>query len=574
MSLNIIGIWASDDSSSCCLLQDGVVRFTAQEKSFCENGSQKFIPVKAFHYCLDSADISITDIDCIVLCKEPEKVLETQIFKNVHRMRNKENHPFKPRLTVDKIKSFFGYNGFVTSVEHQMAHAAFSYYSSDFDEAAIMVIDTAGPWTLTFYAYGNGKEIGMFEHDTNLSAVSIMLYLIMDYLGFRKENEWYKVKLLAKGGKPVYSAKIKEFMQYLEKEKIYIYQSGAEMNEICKKYSERLTEILQIPASNAVGCVTQIHRDVARSMQLIFEELVLERAKYIYERTNLRNICIAGNLVIDSVVNMKVLEKLPFENVFVHRACDDNTCAIGAAMEEYLEQTKRLKPLKTIDNLFLGIEYSQEQIGHVLRAADMEYEDYYGREDLLLSFITDMLIEGKVVGWFQGRNGIGSVYPYTRLILADPRKQDLYGDICCALKSNDGLIPIYYTMLDNKLDKNYLNKVNCQTVTEDIKTSMTEKLTEFNHMGHLIENMLLVNLQEAPLLYKLIQNFYKSTGFPMLANTPLRLRNGENVLSLLEAIEMFITSKIDLLVIGNFVLDREKNMKPFISWLRIQFINL
>jgi len=401
----------------------------------------------------------------------------------------------------------------------------------------------------------------------------MMSSLIARYLGFKKSNEEYKVKLMAEGGRPLYSEKIKKLMIHMDEESLHIYSSSIEIDKIFEKYYERLVDVLKASPRNPTESVTKFHRDIASSMELVFQEFMIDRAKHIYKRTNMKNLCISENLALNSMTNIDISKELPFEKIFVPRTCDDSACAIGAAMEGYLEGTGRLGIVESIDNLLLGVEYSDEQIEHILCATDMEYGDYRGKEEEMLSFIEGELTKGKIVGWFQGRTGIGSGYPYTRLALADPRKLNLHKDFCSALKNNDGLIPIHYAVLDKEWKKSCASNAPCQAISENIEAFQIRGLSEIT-CSDVSERVFPVNRQRTPLLYELIQRFYSSTGCAVLANTPLKLEGDDNASSLYEAIKIFITSKIDLLVMGSFILEREKNAKPWVSWMRIQLMNL
>ncbi|SCY70875.1 carbamoyltransferase N-terminal domain-containing protein [Alkaliphilus peptidifermentans] len=557
MSLNMIGLWASNEGSSCCLLQDGVVRFCGQQKPPPENKPQQLIPIEAFNFCLKSADISITDVNCITFSEEPKKPMEF--------------HPYNsPVLTVDKIRDFFCYSGTVTSVDHQKSHAAYNYYSSALQEAAIMVIDKVGPWTLSSYGYGNGEKIEMFDIQPFPSSVAIVSSLITSYLGFKDSDE-YKVMLLSNYGKPIYAEKINQLMSYMDREFNKSLCHGG-FQKIITKYSEELTELLKAPPRNSQIPISNFHRDIASSMQLVYEEFFIDRAIYAYEKTNLSNLSIAGNLSRNSRANKRISTELPFKKVFVQQSCDDSICSIGAVMEGFLEETGRVMAVNPVKDFLLGPEYSDDEIEHVLKATAIEYEDYRGREEDMISFIARMLTKGKVIGWFQGRAGIGSEYSPSRLVLADSRNHNTYNKLSSALKSNDDLIPIGYVVLDKEWNNHWPNNIQKGTTEENTDEAPQFRGGMDTNSGE--EFLFRVNQQYTPLLYKLMERFYSSTGYAILAASPLRLAGEENQTNLYEAIRIFIIGKIDLLIMGNFILRREKNSIPSVSWLRIQLKNL
>ena len=553
-----MGIWASENDSSCALIQNGTIECGALEKYFYRDAANPLLPVKAFEFCLRSAESSITGIDCIAICENSQKILESKNWGMSHKGGLEKAQKITPWVSPEEVKRFFGYDGSVVSLNHQISHAACSFYSSGLDEAAILIVDSAGLWTISSYGYGSSNQIYIVEDDPYPCSVGILMALVACYLGFKVKSEEYKIGLLASYGKPLYTEKISLLMRHIDNERLSIYQNCVDMEEVCKLYFGRLSEVFGFPARNATDGIKDFHRDVAASMQLVFENFFVDKARYLYDRIGLKQLCIAGDMAFNTVANNRVQKELHLKTVYVNKACDDSTCAIGAAMEQYVKQTQGKLPVNPVKHFLLGQEYSHDRILHLLRATDIEYMDYQQRQDELISYTLDMLEKGKVIGWFNGRVSFGNAYPLTRLVLCDPRGRDVCDIMCSVMKKKDGLMPVSYLTVEMER-KGYPNE-NADLRADKEQTS---------YIGNVIE----VNESTQPLLYKLVNKYCINTGGTMLSSAPLSLPDAGVVTHSFDALKAFITSKIDLLVLGDFIIEREKNAKPSVAWLRIQYTN-
>jgi len=229
-------------------------------------------------------------------------------------------------------------------------------------------------------------------------------------------------------------------------------------------------------------------------------------------------------------------------------------CSIGAAMEAYANQKENGQKIQAVHHFMLGPEYSNEHIEHDLRAMDLAYSDFCGREAEMIDYIIDMINMEKTIGWFQGKAGSSMEYMPSRIVLAAPVRR-MEALLASALLNEDGIVPIYYLEINNE-QKNRSEPINCMKKTSIIQSTVN------------------VDSNSTPLLYKLMKSLNENTQYGSLISTPLRLSGENNNSNLYDAIKTFIIGKIDVLVLGRFVLEREKNLKPSVSWLRVQLKNL
>ena len=282
---NILGISAYFDDSACCLLKDGVLIAAAQEERFSRKKHDPGLPKMAFRYCLAEGGLTIPDIDCIAYYEDPYKKLHRQLcmFPNisreeVFRLWRKAKRPAR------EIRDILGYEGPLRIVDHHQAHAASSFFFSGFSEAAVLTVDGVGEWATTTYGHAQDNQIELFEEIHFPDSLGLLYSTITSYLGFSVNDSEYKVMGLAPYGKPVYADRIRQLLQTEPAGKYSLNLDYFDFTRKDRMYTDLLPELLGQPPRQAGTEMSGFYKDIARSLQLVLEEILLEKAHYLHEK--------------------------------------------------------------------------------------------------------------------------------------------------------------------------------------------------------------------------------------------------------------------------------------------------
>jgi len=375
MSTNVIGIAAFFHDSACCLLQDGKITAAAEEERFSRIKADAALPKEAFKYCLEQGDITIADIDCIAYYEDPEKKLARQLWSGVLGNQPDLLNKINPSMVEDQIREVLGYEGPIKYYDHHSSHAASSFFFSGFKESAILTVDGVGEWATTTYGMGKGNTIDLFEEVQFPDSLGLLYSTITSYLGFGVNDGEYKVMGLAPYGKPLYVDKIYELIQqgpdgqYSLDMKYFNFLNGKTM------YSEHLPALFGQPVRKEDSSMDPFHKDIAKSIQVALEEILLQKVTYLHKKTNTNNLCMAGGVALNCVANGQILRKGPFEHLFVQPASNDAGGAIGAAALAHIELTGERPTEKKLQHVYLGPSYSSRSVDRLLRSTSIQYKD-------------------------------------------------------------------------------------------------------------------------------------------------------------------------------------------------------
>jgi carbamoyltransferase len=563
MSLNIIGISALYHDSACCLIQDGKVIVAVQEERFTRVKQDPEMPYNAFKYCLESAGLSITDIDCVAYYEIPEDKLARQLWSGYDIELIDKLDPKRP---VREIREILGYTGPIEFVDHHLSHAASSFYYSGFDEAAILTVDGVGEWATTTYGIANEKGIDLFEQVDFPDSIGLFYSTITAYLGFKVNSGEYKVMGLAPYGEPKYVEQLRKLVilkdegQYELDMTYFEYISGEKM------YSYKLEELLGMPPRVPESELSQIYMDVAKSLQVVLEEILLNKANYLYEKTKCKNLCMAGGVALNCVANGKILRDSSFENLFVQPASGDAGGALGAAAVALARLTNRQKKIEKMDHVYLGPSYTNNEIRNFLDATAIKYEDYSYDKNMLINKTAELIADGKVIGWFQGNIEFGPRALGDRSIIADPRRGEMRDRINSMVKKREGFRPFAPSVLESKMQEHFDLKTESPFMLLVCKVTSKLSLPAITHVDN-SARVQSVN-EDINLLYaKLIEEFDRLTGCPIILNTSFNVRGEPIVMSPIDAVSCFINTKIDCLVLGDFIIQRRNNSFVLIKTL-------
>ena len=558
--LNVIGISSGYHDSACCLLQDGVLVAAAQEERFTRIKNDKSTPRRAFRYCLQEGGLTIGDVDCIAYYEDPVLKLGRQIWMGLlPELPAERRESILGRMVKSSpqevIRRVFGFEGPVEIVDHHLSHAASSYYFSGFDDAAILTVDGVGDWPTTTYGSAEGTTIHPFERVDFPDSLGFFYSAITGYLGFEVNEGEYKVMGLAPYGEPRYADPIRQLIttteagQYRLNMKYFAFLTEDSM------YTRELSTLLGQPPRVPESDLKQFHMDVAKSVQVVLEEIMLEKVRYLHTKVPSRNLCMAGGVALNVVANSRCLAEGPFENLFVQPAAGDSGGSVGAAAVAHFRLSGEAPEKKRLDHVYLGPANSSEKAYRILTTSTAKFLDFRGKEDELIRCTVDRLLEGKVIGWAHGRMEFGPRSLGARSILADARRPDMRDRINAVVKMRESFRPFAPAVLAEKAQEHFDIDHPSPFMLETCQVISPIDLSSITHIDG-SARIQTVTAETNPRFAALLAEFYRASGCPILLNTSFNMRGEPIVCTLMDAILCFVRTQMDVLVLEDFILER------------------
>jgi carbamoyltransferase len=537
-----------------------------QEERFSRVKNDKSFPRQAFRYCLEQAGLTISDLDCIAYYEDPCLKLARQVWMGMMPgLRAERQESILNRLVGTQpqqmIREVFGYDGHIEIVDHHLSHAASSYYFSGFEEAAILTVDGVGDWATTTYGLGKGPHIERFEQVDFPDSLGFFYSAITGYLGFEVNEGEYKVMGLAPYGNPIYVDKIRDLIdvksegQYRLNMKYFGFLTEDLM------YTQEMSSALGQPPREPESEIMQFHMDVAKSTQVVLEEILLEKTRYLHSKVPSENLCMAGGVSLNVVANSRCLREGPFKRLFVQPAAGDAGGSIGAGAVAHVRLTGESPQRKMLQHVYLGPANSSSKTYHILSTSSAKFEDFRGKEEDLIRYTVERLIEGKVIGWSYGRMEFGPRALGARSILADPRSPEMRDRINAVVKMRESFRPFAPAVLESKAKEHFDLDHPSPFMLETGQVISALDLPAITHVDG-SARIQTVNPDTAPRFAALLKEFYRRTGCPILLNTSFNLRGEPIVCSTVDAIMCFVRSQMDVLVVEDFILDRS-GIPPF-----------
>jgi carbamoyltransferase len=582
MSLTyILGINAYHGDSSACLVKDGVLIAAAEEERFRRIKHWAGFPSEAIRYCLDEAGISLTDVAHVAINQDARAHLGRKIVYALTQWPN-------PRLVLDRLRNKRAraglaaqlaqafpdqlFHGQVHAVEHHRAHLSSAFHVSPFDEAVVVSVDGFGDFASAAWGVGRGGDIALEGQVFFPHSLGIFYQALTQFIGFPHYGDEYKVMGLAPYGEPKYIDAMRQIVRLLpdgsfrlnlkyfrhHREKIsYEWENG--IPAVGTLFSPALAELLG-PARGKDDLLEQKHKDIARSVQVMYEEAFFHLLNTLHARHGLDAVAIAGGCGMNSVANGKVLLKTPFKQVYVQSAAGDAGGAIGAAYSVWHELGGARGP--THDHAYWGPGFSNEQIGQLLaeRSADITAQgcevSRVDDEAVLCRQTAEAVARGEVIGWFQGRMEWGPRALGNRSIIGDPRRADMKDILNLKIKRRESFRPFAPSVLQAAVgewfeqDGDVPFMMQVYQIRED-KRPLIPAVTHADGSGRLQTVLAHTN----PRYHALITAFFDLTGVPMVLNTSFN-ENEPVVCKPVEALDCFLRTKMDVLVMGNWVVRR------------------
>lgn len=582
----ILGISAFYHDSAACLLAGDWIVGAAQEERFTRIKGDERFPSHAASYCLAEAGLTVSDLDAVVFYEKPllkfERLIETYLDiapRGLESFRRAAPLWLKDRLYVERdIRAGLGgYSGKILYTEHHEAHAASAYYPSPFDEAAILTIDGVGEWATATIGVGRGSSLELLEEMTFPDSLGLLYSAFTYHAGFRVNSGEYKLMGLAPFGTPRYVDRIYSQLLHLSddgsftlNQDFFDYRGGLRMT------NRSFDRLFDGPPRSPEGPITQREMDLACSVQRVCEDIVLRMARYTHQRTGLDKLCMAGGVALNAVANGRLLREGPFTDIWVQPAAGDAGGAVGAAYcaaHKYFAQPRSQRGgSDEMQGSFLGPSFTPDQIASALKQSGGNYEECAGSPE---EHAAELIAEGKVVGWFQGRMEFGPRALGARSILADARDPVMQSRLNQKIKFREGFRPFAPSVLSERAgeyfdirgESPYMTFVTPVAESRRIRANgeasglerVAQVRSEIPAVTHLdySARVQTVARPQNPHFHALLSAFAARTGCPLVVNTSFNVRGEPIVATPNDAFACFARTAVDALVIGPFLLRRE-----------------
>lgn len=558
MGPNILGISAFFHDAAVCIMRRGRLLAAAEEERFTRVKHDPSFPSNAARYCLRQAGLTLADLDCVAYYENPLKKLGRQLWMGLPGLarRGPQLYRLDPNRPRREIRELLGFDGPIHFIDHHQAHAASAYYFSGFSEAAVLTVDGVGEWATTTYGRGNGAELALFEEVQFPDSLGLLYSTITGYLGFAVNRGEYKVMGLAAYGKPAYLREMRCLIQSGEAGQFRLDMRYFDFPRRERMYSDAMTELFGMPPRQAESEVLEFHRDVAKSLQVVLEEILREKVAYLHGRVACENLCLAGGVALNCVANGVLLRNGPFRRLFVQPAANDAGGALGAAAATHVELTGARPENTRLDRVFLGPGYGGEEIRRLLRGMPLAYDDFRGREDVLLEEVAARLARGEVVGLYHGRMEFGPRALGSRSILGDPRHAGMRDRINALVKKRESFRPFAPAVLEERAKEHFDLDHPSPFMLETCKVISKLELPAITHVDG-SARVQTVHADHAPRFAALLRAFEARTGCPILLNTSFNMRGEPIVHTPVEALTCFVRAGMDCLILEDFLITRE-----------------
>lgn len=562
----VLGISSFYHDSSSALLKDGVLVCAVEEERFTRIKHDNEFPINAIEFCLSEAKITIEDINCVAYYEKPllkfERILDN--FVNTYPF---SLYPFmkgipewvSQKIKVEKIiREKLNYQGKLFFVPHHLSHAASTYYPSPFSEAAILTIDGVGEYQTTGLWTGKGNKIESLKQINFPNSLGLLYSTFTAFLGFRVNDDEYKVMGLSGYGKPIYADKIRNLININEDGGFKIDMSFFSFREGFQMWNAKFEKLFGKSRAPNVP-VTDREKNIAASIQLITEEIYFKILNHLHDITGFKNVCISGGIALNALANGKIFQNTPFENVYIFGPAGDNGSSIGAAIFAYLEIVGG-KSRIPITDLRTGSHYSAKEIELALKKNKIYYEIING-EDELIEIAVRKLQENKIIGWFQGKMEFGPRALGSRSIIASPKSEFMKTRVN-NVKRREEFRPFAGSILED-MAREYFKLPEKQTFFPFMNFCFQVREEKKYSLGAIIHidgtSRIQTLSKDDGLYYKLVKKFYEAEGIPCILNTSFNVRGEPLVESPEQAIKDFLENPIDYLIIGNYIASQSTN---------------
>ncbi|MBF0340480.1 MAG: carbamoyltransferase [Magnetococcales bacterium] len=607
----ILGISAYYHDSAACLIRDGEIVAAAQEERFTRKKHDAGFPAHAIAYCLDEARITPAALDHVVFYDKPflkfERLLETYLafaprgfgsFVASLPVWIKEKL-FQKSVILRAMEQTCGreidWSSRLLFSEHHMSHAASAFFPSPFDRAAVLSMDGVGEWTTTSLALGDGNTLSIHKEIHFPHSLGLLYSALTYYIGFKVNSGEYKVMGLAPYGEPKYAQRIRDHLIDIREDGSFAlnmdyfnYCTGLTMT------NDRFNALFEGPPRPPESMLTQREMDLAASIQVVTEEVLLKLARDVAKSTGQKNLCLAGGVALNCVANGKLLRANLFDRIWIQPAAGDAGGALGAALAAYHLLLNQPRPhaagLDRMQGSYLGPQYTQEEITARLTRCGAVFTTH--SEDHVIELTAQALADGKTIGWHSGRMEFGPRALGGRSILADPRSPAMQKQLNLKVKYRESFRPFAPSVLREDLsrwfemdtDSPYMLLV--ADVVEEKRRKMTDEenalfgidklnvprssIPAVTHVDY-SARVQTIHAETNPQYYRLIKRFKELTGCPVVVNTSFNVRGEPIVMTPEDAFRCFMGTRLDVLVVGNALLHKGEQSQALAEDYSVQY---
>jgi len=601
--VNILGISAFYHDSAACLVQDGRIVAAAQEERFTRKKHDASFPRQAVDYCLREGGIDMKDIDYVAFYEKPfikfDRILHSYLAYAPAGL--KSFLKAIPLWIKDKIwmKSLIAqelgaYEGKIIFPEHHESHAASAFFPSPYQDAAFLTVDGVGEWTTTSFGTGKGNQLEILQELHFPHSLGLLYSAFTYYTGFRVNSGEYKLMGLAPYGEPIYKDVILRELLDLKEDgsfklnmKYFNYGVGLTM------ISRRFEQLFGGPARKPESRLTQRDMDLARSIQEVTEEILFRMARHVRQVTGLKQLCLAGGVALNCVANGRILREGIFDRIWIQPAAGDAGGALGAALfvwHQVLQKPRQADGIRdSQQGSYLGPVFSNDEVRRYLVSQNIPFIEL--KEDEMPEKIADLIADGKVIGWVQGRMEFGPRALGGRSIIGDARSPKMQETMNLKIKFRESFRPFAPSVLRERVSDYFelddespymllvapVAKPLCRDLTAEEKSrfglekllTLRSTIPAVTHVDY-SARVQTVTEDHNPAYYRVIKMFEKKHGCPVIINTSFNVRGEPIVCSPEHAYLCFMRTNMDHLIMGNCLLEK-KEQKPLdkdIDWLK------
>ncbi len=594
----ILGISCFYHDSAACLLKDGDIVSAIQEERFTRIKHDNSFPSEAIRHIIKKEGISINEIEKVVFYEKPflkfERILETYLAKSPKGLGSfiksmpvwSKEKLFQKKIILKELRKFnkkFDINKILFG-NHHLSHAASAFYPSPFENSLILTFDGVGEWSTTTIAEGNKNEIKLLREIKYPHSLGLLYSAFTYYLGFKVNSGEYKLMGLAPYGKPIYVDLIlnnlidlKSDGSFRLNQKFFNYSEGLTM--INDKFSNLFNKSIRKPGTD----IDNTHMDIAASIQKVLEIIIIKICKSLKNEYGYTNLCLAGGVALNCVINGKLKDENIFQNIWIQPASGDAGGALGAAYSYWYFGLKKNRDfgVDKMKGSYLGPQFNNIEVEQSLKNCSAVYESDH--IDSIIELTVKNLKKGFAIGWFQGAMEFGPRALGNRSIIADPRSIEMQSKLNMKIKFRESFRPFApailfedlsdwfelkdsspYMLLVSKVKKEHTNyNENDKDFfgIERLKLNRSS-IPAVTHVDY-TARIQTIHEETNPIFYNLVKKFKEETGCPILVNTSFNVRGEPLVCSPEDAFRCFMGTNLDILVINNFILEKTNQKVKF-----------
>ena len=559
-----LGISCYYHNSAAALLKDGHVIAAVEEERFSRKKFDDGYPKMAIDWCLNECAISPKQIDSVAFYDKPilkfERLLDNYIAvapRGMYSFLDTIPKWLHKRLWIkNEIKNHLkDFKGNIIFPEHHMSHAAYAFYTSQFDESAILTIDGVGEWSTASFGIAKNNKIQLTNDIRWPHSLGLFYSAFTYFLGFKVNEGEYKLMGLSSYGKPKYYDLIKENLIDVKNDgSIHLNMKYFAFTYDKVMTNENFAQLFGIPPRKEGEKTEQIHYDIGASAQKVLEDVMLKMVNHIYLKTKMKNLCMSGGVALNGVANYQILKNGPFDNVHIPPSPGDGGSAVGCAQYLYFVHNNKKRIIENNhskliqENVYVGPSYNDEDIIKFLDSNNIKYEKF--EKQSLLKKTAQLISTGNIVGWYQGKMEWGPRALGNRSILADPRNASMKDILNEKIKHRESFRPFAPSVLEEYASDFFDIDIPSPYMLMVAKVKKPEIIPAVTHVDG-TGRLQTVSNDANPLYYDLINEFYKITGVPVIINTSMNVMGEPIVNTPEQAFQMIVKTDMDCLVMGN-----------------------